>query len=275
MNDLNITTIFNNFFFDYSLLPSNERSQSSSSSSSSSSESIEAVHGNRHMKNIMPRRQSSLDWNKLGYVSPAQFQGSCGCCYAFATSSLIESHYAIKLNLTNKVPKLSKQQIVDCSRDFGNFGCEGGFFEGTFKYIVAANGLDRESSYPYNAVEGDKCRFKKSEVAVKITGYRRLADNERIIRKTVEKIGPVLVGFQACDSLESYSKGIYEDSNCGRGNVELNHAVLITGYGSENGKDYWIVKNSWGSSWGENGFFRIVRGNRACGLGMESFIPKL
>lgn len=216
-----------------------------------------------------------MDWNELGYVSPAENQGSCGSCYAFASAELIESHYAIRNNLTNKVERLSKQQIIDCSRAYGNYGCGGGLYENTFDYIIATSGLDRESSYPYRTQEGGKCLFRSGEVAATITGYRRLGDDEDLIRNALANLGPVAIAIQACGSLENYASGIYDDSTCGRDDVTLNHAVVITGYGSENGRDYWIVKNSWGYWWGENGFFKVVRGKRAIGIGMLSFVPVL
>lgn len=215
----------------------------------------------------------SMDWNKLGYVAPAEYQGACGSCYAFATVALVESYYAIKNNLTNKVVKLSEQQIVDCSKSFGNHGCLGGLFENTFDYLISS-GLEREAIYPYKTQEG-KCQFKKSAALAKISGYRRLGDDEVLIRDTVARTGPVAIAIQACGSLENYMGGIYEDQECGRKNVVLNHAVVITGYGTENGRDYWIVKNSWGHWWGEKGFFRIRRGGRSIGIGMQSFVLKM
>lgn len=218
---------------------------------------------------------SSKDWNRLGYVSPAEYEGNCGSYYAFVTAALIESHYAIKNNLTNNVVRLSKQQIIDCSRTYGNSGCAGGYFQHALNYLKEGHGLESESTYAYRAVEG-KCMFNASEVVASISSYRQLQDDEDLIRKEVALNGPVAVAIVACTSLKFYGGGIYEDSNCGRRDIGMNHAVVITGYGtSKNGKDYWIVKNSWGHWWGENGFGKIVRGKRAIGIGMQSFVPKM
>lgn len=218
---------------------------------------------------------ASKDWNKLGYVAPAESQGNCESFYAFVTASLIESHYAIKNNLTNNVVRLSKQQIVDCSRNYGNSGCAGGYFQHALDYLKEGHGLEKESNYPYKTVDG-KCEFNASEVVASIRTYRQLQDDEVLIRREVALNGPVAVAIVACTSFKFYAGGIYEDPNCGKSEVGMNHAVVITGYGtSKNGKDFWIVKNSWGNWWGEKGFGKIIRGQRAIGIGMQSFVPKM
>lgn len=225
-------------------------------------------------KNILNSPPAAIDWNTLGFVSSVDQQASCGSCYAFTVAAAVESHYAIKNNLTNMVPKLSKQQIVDCSKIYGNAGCDGGYFDSTFSYVVY-KGLQSESSYPYTASDVKKCSYASSKVVAKITSYSLLDKNEDAIRNIVGNVGPVAIGIQGdCSSFQLYAGGIYDDPTCGIGGTELNHAVVITGYGTTTlGIKYWIVKNSWGVKWGEKGFFRIARGKGALGIGQESLIP--
>lgn len=231
----------------------------------SSHENDSKDYDNQESAALIP---TSKDWNELGFVSTPRDQGKCGSCYAFALSSLVESHVAIHFTSPGGVVPLSKQQIIDCSVDLGNHGCHGGQFDSTLEYIKRS-GLEADSFYPYATRELGRCLFKKSSVAAKISGYRRLVQDESVIRMYVARYGPVAVGIQACKSLSFYTVGIYDDPTCD--GSDLNHAVLITGYGSLDGEDFWIIKNSWGTTWGEKGFFRVARGKGAIGLGIESF----
>lgn len=216
----------------------------------------------------------AIDWNELGYVSPPGDQGQCLSCYAFAISSSIESHNAIKHKKSHGVVKLSKQQIVDCSRSHNNFGCQGGTFDGTFQYIETSGGLEPEALYPYLTGES-KCHFKSSAVVTSIKGYTKLAVGESTLQRKVGTEGPVAVAINACQSLTHYEGEIFEDLECAQSIRDLNHAVLVTGYGTENGKDYWIIKNSWGEWWGDKGYFRAARGKGVLGLGLWSYMPKV
>lgn len=214
-----------------------EEDDSSSDSDSNDYDGRENMHGKKTNATSKVKgawgAPLSKDWNRLGFVSPASYQDKCSSCYAFASASLIESHTAIKYNKPNGVVRLSAQQIIDCSATAGNNGCKGGFLPDTFEYIQRAGGLDSNRSYPYND-RVNSCHFMKPDVAAKIYGYHRLPNNENLVRDFVGNEGPVAVAIQACSSLAHYAGGIYDDPTCGYPNVIFNHAVLITGYGSEN-----------------------------------------
>lgn len=196
---------------------------------------------------------ASVDWSKKGVVTPVKNQGQCGSCWAFSTTGSIESAFAIK---TGKLVSLSEQQLVDCSRSYGNMGCNGGLMDNAFKYVKAEGGLCSESEYAYHAKDGT---CKASSCGTKydaITGYTDVAhDSEQALMAAVAK-GPVSIAIEADQSaFQFYKRGVLS-GNCG---TRLDHGVLVVGYGSEMGKDYWKVKNSWGATWGSEGYVLICR----------------
>ena len=225
-----------------------------------------------------------VDWRDKGVVSAVKRQGKCGSCYTFSTTGAIESHHAIQFG-NWRTPELSEQQILDCGTDFDNHGCNGGLPSHAFEYIHYAGGLSREFSYPYRAeATGDKskCAFdvvaNATSVGARTIGSFNITENdEESIREIVANIGPVAVAFQVVDDFRLYKKGIYSSDKCKQGTMDVNHAVLIVGYGQapETGKPYWIVKNSWGDNWGEEGYFRIARGKNMCGIAVCASYPLL
>lgn len=203
---------------------------------------------------------SNFDWRDQGVVSSVKDQGECGCCWAFSALANIESQYAIK---NNKILDLSEEQLLDC--DSGNDGCDGGIMDQAFKYIRNAGGVMSESDYRYTQNK-DQCRFKKSKAVVKVSSWKIAGSkNEETIKKMLVNTGPLATAINA-DNMQNYSGGIIDESDSVCPQSNINHAVLIVGYGEENGKKYWIAKNSWGENWGENGFFRISRGKGTCGI---------
>jgi C1A family cysteine protease len=217
---------------------------------------------------------ASLDWRLHGAVTKVKQQGTCGSCWSFSVTGAIEGAHAIT---TGVLIDLSQQQMMDCSFSYGNSGCSGGTMVETFKYIIDNKGACAEKEYNYTAKEGI-CRVNCSKVA-EITSYRSVGEGDELALLKAVNIGPVSVAIQAdASSLQFYSSGIYDDPQCGR---NLNHAVLLVGYGTEvrkavNGTDrqvdYWIVKNSWGEGWGEGGYIRMIRGKNQCGIAdMASF----
>lgn len=211
------------------------------------------------------------DWRKENAVTSVKNQGNCGSCWAFSTTGSIEGIVSIK---TGELFNISEQELVDCSSDYGNNGCEGGLMDNGFKYVID-NGLCSEKEYPYEAVDGN-CKMCKSVVEIK--NYHDIESNEKVLKRAVSQ-QPVSVAIQAnLSSFRFYSDGVYSDPMCGDG---LDHGVLIVGYGYDLmlNKEYWIVKNSWGEDWGENGYIRIERNSNKeggmCGITLQASIPEL
>jgi len=214
----------------------------------------------------------SLDWRTSGVVNPVQDQGQCGSCYAFSAVASVESEWKIK-NKASALPKLSEQQVVDCSRSFGNEGCNGGLEVDVFKYIISAKGLAANSKYPYTGRDSGQCRASSNTPIATITSYKEIAKNNEAALMTAVQLGVVSIGIDAESTVfQFYSRGVLDSSACG---TNLDHAVNIVGYGTDSatGKDFWIVRNSWGASWGESGYVRMVRNKDMCGLALDASYP--
>ncbi|CAH0545780.1 unnamed protein product, partial [Brassicogethes aeneus] len=199
---------------------------------------------------------ATKDWRSLGAVTPIKDQGFCGSCWSFSATGALEGQNKIK---NGKLVSLSEQNLVDCSDSYGNMGCDGGLMDFAFEY-VKDHGIMAEAAYPYEEVQR-KCRFNKSKVVVKSSGYVDIKRNsETDLINAVGTVGPISVGIDATSKFQFYSSGIFNDNTCSK--EILNHGVLAVGYGS----NYIIVKNSWGSSWGEDGYIRFTRGKNLCGI---------
>lgn len=202
---------------------------------------------------------SSIDWRSEGKVTPVKNQGQCGSCWAFSAVAALESLHAIK---NGKLVGLSEQQLVDCAGSTGNAGCNGGLMDLAFKWIINNRGICSEDSYKYTARDG-ACQ-KTCTPVVQVSNFVDIPiHNETAILQAVAA-GPISIAIEADRmSFQFYSGGVFDDASCG---TDLDHGVAIVGYGTESGKDYWIVRNSWGSSWGESGYIRMVRNKNQCGL---------
>ncbi|KAL3884397.1 hypothetical protein ACJMK2_024536 [Sinanodonta woodiana] len=211
-----------------------------------------------------------VDWRRKGYVTPVKDQGSCGSCYAFAATGALEGQHFRK---TGKLVSLSEQNIVDCSFKEYNRGCHGGRRNWSFTYIKNNKGIDTEEAYPYEERVGP-CRFRRSKVGATDRGYVDLPKNDEIaLRHAVATIGPISVAIDAgSHDFRFYDHGIFDNPNCS--NTKINHAVLVVGYGTRDGLDYWIVKNSWGREWGEKGYILMSRNNdNQCCIACEASYP--
>ncbi|XP_037613849.1 pro-cathepsin H-like [Sebastes umbrosus] len=214
----------------------------------------------------------SVDWRMKGnVVTPVKNQGHCGSCWTFSTTGCLESVNAIA---TGKLIPLSEQQLIDCAKDFNNYGCMGGLPSQAFEYIKYNNGLMTEEDYPYKGYD-DSCNFEPSLAAafvldvVNITSY-----DEKAMVDAVARLNPVSFGFEVTADFMHYKEGVYTSTQCKSTPDMVNHAVLAVGYGAEeNGTPYWIVKNSWGTAWGMDGYFLIERGKNMCGLAACSSYP--
>jgi C1A family cysteine protease len=219
----------------------------------------------RHVVNV----PAEIDWTTKGAVTPVKNQGSCGSCWAFSTTGSVEGAVAVK---TGKLTSLSEQQLVDCSSSYGNMGCNGGLMDYAFKYIIGNNGICSEADYPYQGV-GGTC--KTCSPVSKIASYVDVPQNSEDALQSAVAMQPVSVAIEADQSgFQFYSGGVFSGT-CG---TNLDHGVLAVGYGTQGGQLFWKVKNSWGASWGVNGYILMVRQTGTgqpgqCGIAMEPSYP--
>jgi len=212
---------------------------------------------------------TSVNWWTAGAVNPPKDQGACGSCWTFGVAASLESAWKIK---TGNLVSISEQQVLDCAWvPNGDSGCDGGFAEQGFQWIMRNGGIATEKSYHYLMVDG-YCRAHDQSARVVVKGYVNITGGEPGLQSAVAK-NPVAVAINA--SLKDfyfYFGGIYNNPACDPNNRD--HEVTAVGYGTENGQDYWLVKNSWGVIWGEKGFVKMSR-NRSnqCGISSEARYP--
>merc|ERR1711988_1550213 len=204
----------------------------------------------------------SMDWVSKGAVTPVKNQQQCGSCWAFSTTGAIEGAYFVA---SGKLESLSEEDLVQCDHN-GDQGCSGGLMDNAFSW-VSENGICSESSYPYTSGSGRTGTCQKGcSPVVTITGHTDVpARNEDALKAAVSK-QPVSVAIEADKSaFQLYRSGVLDSASCG---TQLDHGVLVVGYGTD-GKDYWKVKNSWGATWGEEGYLRMVRNKNMCGIAQQ------
>ena len=210
----------------------------------------------RFLQTVAP---DQYDWRAQGAVTPIKNQKACGSCWAFSTVATVESQYFLKYK---KIMDFSEQNLVDC--DTKSFGCSGGYISTAFDY-ARIYGLSLEAKYPYYGIKKN-CVFKSTMSAVKVKSYAFAAtEDEEKIKNILFTNGPLTIAINA-NPLQYYVSGILDLSALECDPNLLNHAINLVGYGIVNGAKYWIVRNSWGTTWGEKGYFRLAMGKGVCGV---------
>lgn len=213
------------------------------------------------------------DWRIRGGVSPVKNQGHCGSCWTFSTTGCMESAWAIH---HNRHFNLSEQQLVDCAGNFDNHGCSGGLPSHAFEYIHYSGGLEEEGDYEYTAKDGDACLYDEFKAKATVKEVFNITEtDEDQLTLALAFFNPVSIAFQVVSDFRFYKEGVYKSDDCKNGAQDVNHAVLAVGYGTcdECGTPFYIVKNSWGASWGDGGFFKIERGTNMCGVARCASFP--
>ena len=209
-----------------------------------------------------------VDWRGSGAVTPVKNQGSCGSCWAFSSTGALEAAFFFK---GKTLDSFSEQQLVDCSTSFGNQGCNGGLMDQAFKYLES-NSEEQESDYPYSGLDG-KCAYASSKGVTKVSTYNDVPQTAAQLKAALQN-GPVAVAVKANLWWQLYFGGVSKACYAGTKADELNHGVLAVGYDDTASVPFWIIKNSWGESWGEQGYIRLAQSND-CGITLSASVPQV
>ncbi|XP_057659330.1 procathepsin L-like [Diorhabda carinulata] len=210
-----------------------------------------------------------FDWRTKGAVTEVKNQLSCGSCWSFSTTGTLESAYYIH---TGNLVSFSEQNLVDCVK-VGCNGCLGGWMDKAFDYIKI-NGIMTESDYPYEAVD-QKCKFDPNKSLARVYNYTYIIEGDEVeLKKAVAQKGPTAVAIDVTSYFQLYESGVLNDDICQSDILYANHGVVVVGYGTTNGSDYWIVKNSWGADWGMDGYILMSRNREnQCGIATDALYP--
>ncbi|XP_041379493.1 silicatein-like [Gigantopelta aegis] len=212
----------------------------------------------------------TVDWRTKNAVTEVKNQGSCGSCYAFSAVGALEGAHALA---HDELVRLSEQNVIDCSVPYGNHGCNGGNMYQVFHYVIDNNGINTEESYPYKGRQG-QCNFQHKSIGGTEAGIVQIPPgSESELQAATATAGPVSVAIDgSSNAFRFYEKGIFDEPNCS--SSKLTHAVLIIGYGKDNGKPYWLVKNSWGTNWGMKGYIMMAKDkSNQCGIATDASFP--
>jgi len=214
------------------------------------------------------------DWRDEGAVQVVKNQGSCGSCWAFGAVGGLEGAWAIA---TGTLPNISEQELVSCDNSQSQ-GCSGGWPELCFDFVKANgdSGIDTQASYPYTSGGGSTGTCKDDlvhdlkDVAATCSGKEGVQKDEKSLQEACQNHGPISIAIAANSNFQSYTGGVFDDSTC---HGQLNHAVLLVGFNAGASPPYWIIKNSWGASWGESGYIKFVMGKKMCGVEEYAYYP--
>eukprot|EP01116_Phalansterium_solitarium_P008750 TRINITY_DN22712_c0_g1_i1.p1 TRINITY_DN22712_c0_g1~~TRINITY_DN22712_c0_g1_i1.p1 ORF type:complete len:543 (+),score=146.50 TRINITY_DN22712_c0_g1_i1:426-2054(+) len=220
---------------------------------------------------------ASIDWVQKGAVNPPKDQGACGSCWTFGTVGTLEGVWFVK---TGNLLSFSEQQIVDCAwanwgGDGGNMGCDGGYAAPAIQWVINNGGIATEASYRYLMQDG-YCNATDISGGITVKGYVNVSSSEDALQDAVATAGPTAVAIDASHpGFTFYISGTYYEPTCGNTLDDLDHEVLAVGYGTdENGQDFWLVKNSWSTHWGNQGFIRMSRNrDNNCGIATQATYP--
>jgi cathepsin L len=215
---------------------------------------------------------ASFDWRTRGAVTGIKNQEQCGSCWSFSTTGSTEGCHFLA---GNSLVGLSEQNLMDCSTSQGNEGCDGGLMTQAMQYIISNKGVDTEASYPYTAQDGT-CAFNASNIGATLTGFVNVNTGDETDLLAKASLGPTSVAIDASqNSFQLYSSGVYYEPACSTS--QLDHGVLVVGWGTDakSGSDYWIVKNSWGTTWGLSGYIWMSRNkSNNCGIATMATLPQ-
>ena len=214
---------------------------------------------------------SSVDWRGTA-TNPIRDQGQCGSCWAFSSVCALEGAHYIA---TGQLKQFSEQQLVDCAKfSYGNLGCNGGLQENAFNYYESHDAIERDL-YPYTAKNGTCMYDSLTKTSIEVSTYTNVTPRSASQTKAAIAQQPVSVSIEADKAVfQLYKTGVFDSSSCG---TSLDHAVALVGYGTEGGQDYFLLRNSWGSSWGEEGYMKIANngdGLGVCGVQSDPLYPK-